>query len=105
MKTALSLRAPIETTVGLGYDARLVPVPGVIELICLALYIFPGTATLGAVLMTGYLGGAVATHVLNESEPFSLIFPLIIGALMWGGLFLRESHLRALLLRQHQPPQ
>lgn len=89
----------IEATVGLGYRANLVPVLGVVELICLALYVFPRTAPLGAVLMTGYLGGAVATHVQNGSEPFSLVFPIIIGALVWGGLALREGRLRALMLK------
>lgn len=89
----------IEATVGLGYRANLVPVLGVIELICRALYVFPHTAPLGAVLMTGYLGGAVATHVRNGSEPFSLVFPVVIGALLWGGLALREGRLRALVLK------
>lgn len=87
----------MEATLGLGYRADQVLGLGLVELVCLVLYVFPRTATLGAVLMTGYLGGAIATHVRNGSEPFSLIFPVIIGALLWGGLFLRESRLRALL--------
>jgi hypothetical protein len=52
---------------------------------------------LGAILLTGYLGGALATQVRAESPLFSIVFPVIIGALVWGGLFVREERLRALL--------
>jgi hypothetical protein len=52
---------------------------------------------LGAILLTGYLGGAIATQVRAESALFSIVFPLIIGALIWGGLFLRNKQLRALV--------
>ena len=87
----------VEPTVKFGYAASLVPVLGILELACLVLYVIPQTSVLGAILMTGYLGGAVATQVRVGAEPFSLIFPFIIGALIWGGLFLRDSQLRALV--------
>ncbi|NJM40141.1 MAG: DoxX family protein [Anaerolineae bacterium] len=87
----------VEPTTKLGYAAHLVQPLGLIELICLVLYVFPRTAILGAVLMTGYLGGAVATQVRAGADTFSLVFPLIIGALLWGGLYLRDSRLRQML--------
>ena len=65
-----------------------------LELGCLALYLIPWTAALGAVLLTGYLGGAVATH-LRAGE--SAAMPVIVGAIVWGGIYLREPRLRALL--------
>ena len=87
----------IEATTGLGYAENVVFGLGVLELVCLAVYLFPRTAILGAVLMTGYLGGAVATHVRAGSDTFSLVFPVIIGALLWGGLWLRDERLRVLI--------
>jgi hypothetical protein len=71
---------------------------GIIELACLAMYLIPRTSVLGAIVLTGYLGGAVATHVRAGSPLFSLVFPIIIGALIWGGLFLQDVRLRALIL-------
>lgn len=71
---------------------------GLIQLACLAVYVIPRSAILGAILLTGYLGGAVATHLRAGSPLFSLVFPLIIGALVWGGLLLRDARLRALLV-------
>jgi len=67
---------------------------GVLELACTALYIIPRTAVLGAILLTGYLGGAIVTH-LRVGDPF--IGPIIFGVLVWAGLFLRERRLRALI--------
>ena len=81
----------------LGYPVGLTLGIGVLELACLAAYALPRTAPLGALLLTGYLGGAVATHVRAGSPLFSVVFPLIIGALLWGGLYLRDHRLRALL--------
>lgn len=77
-----------------GYPGSTLPIIGVVELACVALYLFPRTAVLGAVLLTGYLGGAVATHV-RISDPF--ISPVILGVVIWGGLFLRDPRVRALL--------
>ncbi len=87
----------VEPTMQLGYPAGLVIGIGLIELVCLAVYLIPQTSILGAILLTGYLGGAVATQVRAGSELFSLIFPVIIGALIWGGLWLRDDRLRALI--------
>jgi hypothetical protein len=70
---------------------------GILELACLALYVIPRTAFLGAILLTGYLGGATAIHVRARSTPFELLFPSIIGILLWAGLFFRDARLRALI--------
>jgi hypothetical protein len=93
----LQLAPAIEATTQLGYAVQMVRPLGLIELACIALYAFPRTAALGAIVLTGYLGGAIATQVHNNSPLFSLIFPVIIGALIWGGLFLRDARLRELL--------
>ncbi|HKD81967.1 MAG TPA: DoxX family protein [Candidatus Angelobacter sp.] len=63
-------------------------------IICALLYAFPRTAILGAILLTGYLGGATSTHV-RASEPF--FFPILVAVLAWGAIFLRDERLRALL--------
>lgn len=97
---ALNLAPAVEATTQLGYPAGLVATIGLIELLCLAVYVIPRTAVPGAVLLTGYLGGALATQLRAEAPLFSLIFPLIIGALLWGGLFLRDGRLRALVLQK-----
>jgi hypothetical protein len=87
----------VEPTIQLGYPESLVFWIGAIELICLIIYMIPQTSILGAILLTGYLGGAIATQVRAGSAPFSLIFPVIIGAMVWGGLWLRDDRLRALI--------
>jgi DoxX-like family len=67
---------------------------GLLELICTVLYIVPQTSVLGAILLTAYLGGAVVTHV-RVGDPF--IAPVILGVMLWGGLYLRHSRIRALI--------
>lgn len=100
----LQLAPAVEATVQLGYPARLVLGIGVLQLACLAVYVFPRTSVLGAIVLTGYLGGAIATHVRIGSEPFSVVFPILIGVLLWGGLFMRDDRLRALIpLRRPHP--
>lgn len=75
----------------LGYrESALSPI-GVLELACTALYAFPRTATLGAILLTAYLGGAVATHV-RVGDPF--VIPIVLGVMVWLGLWLRDDNLR-----------
>lgn len=96
----LKLAPAVEATAQLGYAESAVVGLGLIELVCIAAYSFPRTSVLGAILLTGYLGGAVATHVRNGSPLFSAIFPVLLGALIWGGLFLRDARLRDLLLRR-----
>ena len=88
----------MEATTQLGYLAGLVVTIGVVELICLAVYVIPRTSMLGAILLTGYLGGAIATQVRAGASLFSIVFPVIIGALLWGAIFLRDERLRALVL-------
>lgn len=70
---------------------------GILALLCTALYAYPRTSLLGAVLMTGYLGGAIATHLRIGNPLFShLLFGVYLGLFMWGGLYLRDDSLRAL---------
>jgi hypothetical protein len=88
----------IDTTVGeLGYQEHHIVTLGVLGLICTLLYIFPRTAVFGAVLLTGYFGGAIATHLRIDNPLFShMLFPVYLGILIWGGLWLRNSKLREL---------
>ena len=87
----------VEGSVALGYSASSVRVIGIILLVCVVLYAVPRTALLGAVLLTGYLGGAVATQ-FRVGNPLltHTLFPIYVAALVWGGLLLREDRLRAL---------
>jgi DoxX-like family len=97
------LKAPfaVAPTVQLGYPETLVRPIGVIELLCLALYVFPPTSILGAVVLTGYLGGAVATHLRVGDPLFShVLFPIYIGLMIWGGLYLRDGRIRTMLSPQ-----
>ena len=94
----LRLAPAVEGTVALGYPDHTVVVIGAIELVCLVLYLVPQTAVLGAVLMTGYLGGAIATHVRLGNPLLShTLFPIYVAVMVWGGLYLREPRLRALM--------
>jgi hypothetical protein len=82
----------------LGFPTELALVIGSIELACLIIYVIPATSVLGAILFTGYLGGAIATHLRLETPLFShILFPTYIAALLWGGLYLRDSRVRVLL--------
>jgi len=87
----------VKATVALGYPESVILPLGIVLLICTVLYSIPRTAVLGAILLTGYLGGAVATHVRIGSGAFPLVFPLILGTLLWGGLYLRDERLRSLV--------
>ncbi len=94
----LAKPAPIlEASAKLGIGGGTITGLGLLLLACTALYAFRSTALLGAVLLTGYLGGAVATHVVTHGPVFSLFFPVILGALAWVGLALRDGRLRTLL--------
>jgi DoxX-like family len=100
MKVA-RLPMALEGTSQLGYPVSVVPVLGVVQLVCLALYLVPRTAPLGAILWTGYLGGAIATHVRIENPLFShVLFPIYVAAFLWGGLWLRDTRVRVLLGRR-----
>jgi hypothetical protein len=87
----------VKATVQLGYPESAIVGIGITLLGCTALYLISRTAVLGAILLTGYLGGAVATHVRVGAGLFEIMFPVILGALLWGGLFLRERRLRDLI--------
>jgi len=88
----------VKATVQLGYPERVIFGLGVVVLVCVILYLIPRTAVLGAILLTGYLGGAVATHVRVGDPLFShALFPVYVAILLWGGLYLREERLRALV--------
>ena len=94
----LRLDAAVQGTTSLGYPADTVLLIGIIELVCLVLYLVPRTSVLGALLMTGYLGGAIATHVRISSPLLThTLFPIYVALLLWGGLYLREPRLRALV--------
>ena len=88
----------VETCAHLGLPLSLAPVLGMILLMSTALYVIPNTSVLGAILLTAYLGGAVATHLRVGDPLFShVLFPTYLGVLLWGGLYVREPRLRALI--------
>ena len=97
IKFAASKEA-LEGTTQLGWQAHHLPIIGSLGLLCLILYVVPRTALVGAVLWTGYLGGAIATHLRVDNPLLShTLFPVYVAALLWGGLYLRDARLRALL--------
>lgn len=81
----------------LGYSESVILGIGILELACAVIYAIPRTSVIGAILLTGYLGGAVATHVRVGDPFFNIFMPILLGALIWGGLYLRDERLRALL--------
>lgn len=87
----------VDATVNLGYGENTIVPLGAVLVVCTILYLIPSTTVLGAILLTGYLGGAVATHVRAGEGLFSIIFPIIFGILLWLSLFLLDSRLRALI--------
>lgn len=94
----LQVQPVINGTIQLGYSRDIVFSLGVILLSCVVAYVIPRTSVLGALLLTGYLGGAVATHVRVENPLFShILFPTYVAALLWGGLILRDARLRSFL--------
>jgi DoxX-like family len=94
----MKLAPAVEGTTALGYPANVVRGIGIVELVCLVLYVIPRTSVFGAILLTGYLGGAVATHVRVGSPLFThILFPIYVAALIWGGLYLRDARLRSLV--------
>jgi hypothetical protein len=97
----LKLGPAVDATVQLGYPASAVVIIGLIELACLIAYLVPRTALAGAVLLTGYLGGAIASQ-LRAGNPLAshTLFPLYVAALVWGGLYLRDGRVRALFARR-----
>ena len=88
----------------IGYAPGAVNGIGIVQLVCVALYLIPQTAVLGTVLLTGYLGGAIASYV-RIGEPYPVLVPLTTCLLAWLGIFLREPRLRALLPIRRAPKQ
>jgi small ligand-binding sensory domain FIST len=87
LQASARLHLSIADTVGIG----------IVLLICTAIYVIPRTAILGAILLTGYLGGATAIQLQAQSPVFENAFPVIFGVLVWAGLFFRDSQLRAMI--------
>jgi hypothetical protein len=94
----MKIPAVVEAFTQLGYPVSVAVPLGILELVCLALYVFRRTSVFGAILLTGYLGGAVAIHLRIGSPLFShLLFPVYVGLMVWGGLYLRDERLRNLV--------
>jgi hypothetical protein len=87
----------VKATVELGYpESAIVPI-GIVLVLSTILYLIPRTTVLGAILLTGYLGGAVATHVRAGSGAFPIVLPVILGIMLWGGLYLRDERVARLV--------
>jgi hypothetical protein len=94
----LNIAPVVEGARTLGFDPDVMPLIGVLELVCLALYVLPRTSAVGAVLLTGYLGGAFCAQLRIEAPLFStLLFPIYTGVLVWLGLYLRDQRVRDLV--------
>lgn len=94
----LKLAPAVQGTLQLGYPESVVIGIGIVLLVCTVLYAIPRTAILGAILLTGYLGGAVATHVRVGNPLFGyVLFPVYLGILIWAGILLRDDRLRVLI--------
>jgi hypothetical protein len=87
----------VEAFAQLGFSLRSSVSLGVVVLCCVALYVFPRTAILGAILLTGYFGGAVATHVRVGNPLFECFFPVLFGVVTWAGIYLRDARLGELI--------
>jgi hypothetical protein len=93
----MNIQPVVDASMQLGLPLELAPKLGVLLLACLVVYLIPRTSALGAVLLTGYLGGAIAIQARVGAETFSLVFPIIMGALLWVGLWLRDERVRAMV--------
>lgn len=90
--------AVVDGTAQLGYPTSVILGLGIVQLVCVVAYAIPRTAIIGAVLLTGYLGGAIATHVRVGNPLFThVLFPIYVAMFVWGGLYLRDRRVRALL--------
>jgi hypothetical protein len=94
----LFMPAPVvEATTRLGFPLSLTPGVGALLLLCTLVYLIPRTAVLGALLLTAYLGGAVAIQMRAGSPPFENVFPVLFAIVVWAGIYLREDRLRSLV--------
>jgi hypothetical protein len=88
----------VEAFAKLGFPIRLAVPLGLIELVCVLLYVIPRSSILGAILLTGYLGGAIAIQLPTGNSLFGeVLFPVYIGVILWGGIYLRDERLRMLI--------
>ena len=94
------VKSVVDTMVAMGLSASIVQPIGIALLVSLILYVIPRTAFFGALLITVYLGGAVATNVILGTPLFNLIFPVLIAIFIWAGLYVTSPHLRALVCRK-----
>ncbi len=91
----------IKGTTELGFQVHHLPILGTLGLVTTLLYIFPRTEILGAILLTGYWGGAIATHVRMDNPLFThILFPVYLGILAWGALWIKREGLRKLILNK-----
>ena len=94
----LSIQPVVDGARQLGFDPDVMPFIGVLELVCLTMYVLRRTAPVGAVLLTGYLGGAFCAQLRIDAPLFStLLFPIYTGVLVWAGLYLRDPRVRDLV--------
>jgi hypothetical protein len=94
----MKVPAVMEATARIGFPANLIPGIGILLLACTAVYVIPRTSILGAILLTGYLGGAVVTNLRAGSSLFGeTLFPVYFGVFVWAGLYLRDERLHALI--------
>jgi len=93
----LKVRQVLDAQARLGYPADIAPQIGAIVLACTVVYVIPRTSILGAILLSGYLGGAVASQLRIGAPLFDISFPIVFSVLVWGGLFLRDPQLRTLI--------
>ncbi|MCC6860207.1 MAG: DoxX family protein [Bryobacterales bacterium] len=96
----LDLAPVADSFTRLGYATSIAPAIGILELACTLAYMVPRTAVIGAILLTGFLGGATATH-LRIGDPY--FFPLVVGGFVWAGLWLRDGRVR-ILVSPHAGP-
>jgi hypothetical protein len=90
--------APVlEAFTRLGIPQRLAPTIAVLLFVCLVIYLIPRTAVLGAILLSSYMGGAIAIHLRAGSTPFEMFFPVIMALLLWTPLYLRDQRVRQLI--------
>jgi hypothetical protein len=89
----------VKATIQLGYPESSIVGIGVALLACTILYLIPRTAVFGAILLTGYLGGAVASNVRAETPMFNIVFPLIFAVIVWASLVLRDKHLESVIFK------
>ena len=87
----------VQSTLQLGYTESAILGIGLTLLVCTLLYIVPRSSIVGAVLLTGYLGGAVASNIRASKPVFNVLFPMIMAALLWGGLWFRDLRVRNLV--------